>query len=131
MSILPVSFKVRIRKEISERKIEKGEKMRKLSGQKGIVFVTVVVIVLAMTTAALTAISINISQINLSEKEIQRLQADLLTDGALAISHTSSNPNFSYAVSSNHTNYNVSSSLTGAATGPNGTDTRTLNVTYY
>ena len=60
---------------------------RLVKNQKGIVFVTVLMIIIAMMIVTITVISLNIGQVITTEGEVQRLKATELATGLLYYTH--------------------------------------------
>jgi len=58
------------------------EKFKK--NNKGVVFVTVLMIIMVMIILSISILSLNVSQLMTTEKEIRRIQAEVLATGAFA-----------------------------------------------
>ncbi|MBF0531798.1 MAG: hypothetical protein HQL23_01740 [Candidatus Omnitrophica bacterium] len=54
-----------------------------IASEKGMIFVLVIVILMVMIALALTILSLNISQTLIAENEIKRVQAEMISLGAL------------------------------------------------
>ena len=54
---------------------------------EGIVLITVLLIIIVMTIITVSIISMNVSQVKSSEKEIKRLKAETLAQGAFAYTY--------------------------------------------
>lgn len=52
---------------------------------RGIIFVTVLIIIIVSMVMAVSVLSLNISQVKSAEDELKRIQAELLANGGLAI----------------------------------------------
>lgn len=61
---------------------------KQLNNDRGLVFVVIMMVVIVMITLTLSLISINISQVNIAEKEAQRVQSALLGPGVLSLAFT-------------------------------------------
>lgn len=102
------------------------------TNQNGIVFVTVLMIIIVMTVLTVSMISLNVNQSLLSEGEIKRIQAETIALGALAHMFTnlqlggSSSNSITYPVSIGNVTYTVVANLYGS--GLSGTYTQTLNI---
>jgi len=51
--------------------------------KQGIVFITVLIIILVTMVLAISALSLNVSQVKSTENELKYIQAEVLSDGAL------------------------------------------------
>lgn len=54
------------------------------TNQNGVIFITVLMIIIALAAVAVTIISLNVSQISTTEDEVKRIQAEMLSMGAIA-----------------------------------------------
>ncbi len=54
------------------------------SNNRGVVFVTVLIIIIISMVLAVSVLSLNISQVKSSEEELKHIQAKLLSEGILA-----------------------------------------------
>ena len=65
---------------------------RRLKENKhGFIFVTVLMIILVMMVLTISVMSLNVGQVKSTEGEVRRLQAEVLTSGALAQQYASQN----------------------------------------
>ncbi|MCA9400959.1 MAG: hypothetical protein KC713_04990 [Candidatus Omnitrophica bacterium] len=105
------------------------------SNKNGVVFVTVLVIILAMTIVTVSIISLNVNQALLTEKEYRTIQAEVMGYGAFykTVAERYTDKDFK-TYSSSQTLQNITFSVTGAIDdlngGPNGTDVLDVLVTY-
>ena len=103
------------------------------SNQNGIVFITVLSIILVIAILTVGIIQLNLNQAYITEGEIKRIQLEAVAKGALALVYanlasdypTSSNT-ITYNVTIGNQVYNVFAQLAGA--GLTGTNTNTLNI---
>ena len=54
-----------------------------IKSEKGVVFITVLMIIMVMMILAISIISISVGQVMISEKQVKRLQAEMVASGAL------------------------------------------------
>jgi len=102
------------------------------NNEHGIVFVTVLIIIITTMVLAVSALSLNISQIKSTENELRYIQAKTLADGGLVqILSTQfvGNPELtnSYTKVLGNTTFTILSDITAVA-GPAGSDTVELDV---
>lgn len=100
----------------------------------GVVFVTVLVIILATMILAISALSLNISQIKSSEMELKYIQAKTLADGVfvqLLMNQFSAAPGtfIGYTEIIGNTTFTMTSEIFPASSGPSGSSTVQFNAT--
>jgi len=104
------------------------------NNEKGVVFITVLMIILVMAVLTVSILSMNVSQTLLTEGEIQNVQAESLAFGGLARAY-STFAQFNRAVTGNllwwtesvgDRDYNIVANL--AVPSPFGPDIMTLNI---
>lgn len=99
----------------------------------GIIFITVLVIILTTMALAISALSLNISQIKSAENELKYIQARVLADGGLAqIISNQFLPGYSdtipsYTETIGDTIFTIQSDITAGA-GPVGSDSTPLDI---
>jgi Tfp pilus assembly protein PilX len=95
------------------------------SNNRGIVFVTVLIIILIAMILAVSALSLNISQVKNSEDELRYIQAKMLAEGGFAriyinqLSGTPS-PTLLYTETLDNTTFIISSTINTGGVGPTG-----------
>ena len=90
--------------------------LRQLKNKDGVVFVTVLAIIITMMVLAVSIIGMNVSQTTISEREVKRLKAEILTAGALSYAYAnqlSSSPASSIVYNQilDNINYNITIQL--------------------
>ena len=58
--------------------------LRRLNNNDGVVFVTVLAVIITMMVLAVSIIGLNVSQTLVTEREVKRIKAELLAMGALS-----------------------------------------------
>jgi Tfp pilus assembly protein PilX len=107
----------------------------KLNNTGGFVFVTVLTIVIVMMIVAVSILSMNISQTMVTEKEIDRIQAEVLAAGAVSYALTEKNndPNSDSKTITQQIDQNtfsVTTSITNDSSGPFDTQPMKVEVNY-
>ena len=105
------------------------------NNDRGIIFVTVLMIIIVMTVLTVSMISMNVSQTLLTESEVKRIQAEILAMGAIAYTFAnqlSASPSNSLSMSQTIDNvtFNVTADISSTASGPLGTSPINVNVYY-
>ena len=112
--------------------------LRVKEDRSGIVFVTVLVIIIVMMIATVSIISMNVSQVQVTEKEVKRIQAEMMSQGALNLYHaakqmdetTTSLSPWNETMGSTSNPFPVSVVVSGVGTCSNNTDCLTVKVNY-
>ena len=105
------------------------------NNQRGIILITVLLIVIVMMIVTVTVISLNISQVQTSENEVRRLQAEILSMGGMyyttlnQVSNSAGNV-LIYSETLNNTTFLILTNLGIAGPGPMGTAPLNVVVTY-
>ncbi len=102
---------------------------------KGIVFVTVLAMIIVLMVMAISVISINVSQSVNTEGEIKRIEAEVYAMGALAKTFAIQMSNapvneWTDSATMNGVQFTVSSNINSPTAGPNGTSLLNIVVTY-
>ena len=102
--------------------------------EKGVIYITVLMIILVMMILVISVISMNVNEVMLAENEVNRIRAEMLAFGMLAVTFANQASNSASNYISNvyifdGRTYNVTS-VVGPATGPYNTNTLTINVSY-
>ena len=97
------------------------------SNNRGIVFVTVLIIIIVAMVLAVSALSLNVSQVKSTEDELKYIQARMLAEGGFAriyINQISSSPSSSiiYTETLGNTAFNINASIDNAGPGPIGSE---------
>ena len=105
------------------------------NNERGVVFVTVLMIITVMTVLAISVVSMNVNQVMMAESEVRRLQAEILAFGALAYTFTnqaSSSPSnyISYLQTLDGETFNIEAVVGPPNSGIYNTSSLTINVTY-
>jgi type II secretory pathway component PulK len=107
------------------------------NNQRGIVFVTVLIILTIAMVLAISTLSLNVSQVRSSEDEIRYIQAKALAEGGFAriyMDQFSDNPldTLSYTEQIGNTTFTIDASVDRTANGPAGSDSyqATVDVTF-
>ena len=107
------------------------------NNQRGIVFVTVLIIIIISMVLAISALSLNVSQVKSSEGEVRFVQAQALAEGGFAriyMDQLSDTPldRLSYTEQLGNTPFTVDTAVFRTSAGPAGSDSyRTeANVTF-
>ncbi|MBN1869614.1 MAG: pilus assembly PilX N-terminal domain-containing protein [Candidatus Omnitrophica bacterium] len=108
------------------------------NNKQGMIFVTVLIIIVVAMVLAVTILSLNISQVKSSEDEFKHLQAKLLAEGGLAImlinrlSGPPGDGEISYTETLGNTTYTIVSNVDSSSTAPVGYSTNpfTIDVTF-
>lgn len=103
--------------------------------QRGIVFVTVLMVILVAMVLAVSVLSLNISQVVSTEDEVKRLQAQSLALGAIPYFYTnqlssSSGNLMTYTETLGNTMFTVVANLSGPGLGGYQTNALTVNVSF-
>ena len=103
--------------------------------EKGVVFITVLMIIIVMMTLAISVISVNVSQVMVTEGETKRLQAEILAMGALTrafANQMSPSPgnNISYPQTLGNITFNLTANLANCPSCPYSTNSLNIYVTY-
>jgi hypothetical protein len=103
------------------------------NNNNGVVFITVLIIVIVTMILAISALSLNISQIKNTENELKHIQDELLYDGALArflINQFSSSPSNTiiYPETVGNTTFSIVANIEGGS-GPIGSNSIPLDIT--
>ena len=91
---------------------------------RGIIFVTVLIIIIVSMILAISVLSLNISQVKSVENELKSVQAKLLADGGLAImvvnqmSGSPGNGQILFSETSGNTTYDVTATVDGGGASP-------------
>ena len=100
---------------------------------QGVVFITVLILILTAMVLAISALSLNISQIKSTENELKYLQAKVLADGGLArilvdqLSASSANV-ITYTETVGDATFTVTSNIDYSGTGPAGSESVPLDI---
>ena len=99
----------------------------------GIIFVTVLIIIIVAMVLAISVLSFNISQIKSSEYELKHIQARLLSEGGLSqmlISKFSGNSAniITYTETLGNTTFTIIANIDTAGAGPIGSNSVPFNV---
>ena len=102
---------------------------------KGVVFVTVLMIIIVMAVLTVSIISLNVNQSMLTEGEAKRMNAETLALGGLAVmlaNQQSARPKnyITYLNLIDGISYNVQINLAGAGLPGTGTSALNISVTY-
>ena len=105
------------------------------NNERGVVFVTVLMIILVMMVLAISVISLNVSQVMTAENEVRRQQAETLAMGAMAYTFAnqlSSSPSNQFYMIQNldGLSFNVFVNLSNTPSGPLGTSNLDITVSY-
>lgn len=105
------------------------------NNEDGVVFVTVLVLVISMMILAVTIINLQLNQATLSEREIARIRSELVATGALQyyIAHEFSNntvKSFGLSETLNGVLYDIHIDNDDTVAGPNNTNTMTITVDF-
>ena len=103
--------------------------------EKGIVFVTVLLIILVMTIVSLSMISMALNQSMTTESEVKRIQSELLALGILAYTFAeqrlaSPQDNLSFTEPLESASFDITSDITRSGAGPDNTDPLIIDVSY-
>lgn len=107
---------------------------KKIKNNRGLIFVTVLMIIIVMMVLVTSVISMNVSQVQLTEGEIQRIQAETLASGMVSYTFAEqqkispSNP-IRITETLGNIDFDVTSEVT-ATPGPSGTVELDIDVTY-
>jgi len=105
------------------------------NNERGVVFITVTVILMVTMVLALSIVSMNISQTVVTESEVQRVQAEIIAQGAstlIFMNQMTASPGSSFPLwteTYGNTTFTIGGGV-GADTGIDGTDTLDITVTY-
>ena len=105
--------------------------------RKGVVFVTVLIIIIISMVLAISALSINVGQVKSTESEIRHIQARTVAEGGLArlfqsqLSDSPQNEIF-YTEQIGNTTYTINAYVDQSVPGPAGSDSfeAGVNVTF-
>jgi len=105
------------------------------NNERGVVFITVTVILMVTMVLALSIVSMNISQTVVTESEVKRVQAEIIAHGAAArifMNQLTISPGISNSWVETHgnTTFTVTSDRDPSGTGIDGTDVLDIRVTY-
>jgi len=109
--------------------------LRQLAQEDGIVFVTILMIIMIMMTITMGIISLNVSQVQFSEGEVRRLKSEMLAQGLMAyafanqISATAA-PTIAQNRQLDSFVYTTSTTITDNNSGPTGADPLVIQVNY-
>ena len=103
--------------------------------QDGVVFVTVLMVIIVMMVLATSITSMNVSQVKTAESEVQRIQAELLAAGTLALTYTDQQAPtptgvFTYQESLDGITYTMTSTMNTSNSGVFQTDDLNISITY-
>ncbi len=103
----------------------------KIDNEEGVVFVTVLVLVISMMILAVTVVNLQLNQATLSEKEINRVRSEAIATGALMY-YIANGPPPGNALTDmlNGISFNTTITNDGGTPGPNNTNTLTITVDY-
>lgn len=100
---------------------------------RGIIFVTVLIIIMVAMVLAVTVLGINISQVKSSEDELKHIQARILSEGGLAqmlVSKFSGSPVniITYTETLGNTTFTIVANIDSSGAGPIGSNSVPLNI---
>ena len=103
------------------------------NNNRGIIFVTVLIIIMVAMVLAVTVLGINISQIKSSEDELKHIQARILSEGGLArmlVSKFSGAPVnvINYAETLGNTTFTIVANIDSAGASPIGSNSVPLDI---
>jgi len=103
------------------------------NNNQGVVFVTVLIIVIVAMILAISALSLNVSQVKSTENELKYLQAEVLADGGLFQMLTnqfspSAGSSTTYSETVGYTTFNITVDIDGSGSGPAGSESVPLDV---
>jgi len=104
------------------------------NNEHGVVFVTVLIVIITTMVLAISVLSLNISQIKSAENELKYIQAKVLADGALfKILSTqfvgTPQTTDSYPETVGSTTFTIQSDITACGTCPVGSNSVPLDIT--
>ena len=99
------------------------------NNEDGVVFVTVLILVISMMILAVSVVNVQLNQATISEKEIHRVRCETLTQGLL-MNFIANGPSSNTAVTLNGVVYTLTLSLTDDNSGPGGTDPLVIDCDY-
>jgi len=108
---------------------------RQLAKEDGIVFVTILMIIMIMMTVTIGIISLNVSQVQFSESEVRRLKSEMMAHGVMAYVFAnqltaSAAPTLTVSRPLDGITYTVNATVTDNDSGPTGADPLLIQVTY-
>ena len=103
------------------------------NNNRGIIFVTVLIIILIAMVTAISVLSLNISQIKSSENELRYIQAKILAEGGLAqmlINKLSGAPGdiITYSETLGNTTFTIVANIDTTGSGPIGSNSVPFNI---
>lgn len=103
--------------------------------EDGVVIVTVLIILLVMMTLTISMISMNVNQTLVSEDEVRRIQAEVLTIGGLSLLYAnqiSSSPGSQIinSITLDNIVFDINATLTSDGSGPLGTNPINVTVSF-
>ena len=106
------------------------------NNEKGVVFVTVLIIIVISMVLAVNILSMNISQVTSSEEELKMIQAGILKDGVLAQFYVNQFANsaansFTYQETMGNTTFTVlANAILGSAPGQSNATPVSINIVF-
>jgi hypothetical protein len=109
--------------------------LRQLAKNDGIVFVSILMVIMVIMTITIGMISLNVSQVRFSESEVRRVKSELIAHGLMAYVFANQiTPSASAAFTATQAldgiTYNMSVGVPNTNGGPNLSDPLTIQVTY-
>lgn len=103
------------------------------TNEHGIVFVTVLILVIVAMILAMTALSLNLSQVKSTENELKHIQAGLLAEGAFSELFTNQftgtpGTSMSYTEQLGNTTFTITSQIDGSGSGPAGSESVPMTI---
>ena len=103
--------------------------------ENGVIFITVLAIILMMAVLTVSILSINVTQVTSTERAIQDAQSEVLAMGAVSYAfakkmNNSAENYLSYTETLGTTTFNITSNISGAGLPGYDTTGLTVNVTY-
>lgn len=107
----------------------------KKNNEDGVVFVTVLILIISMMILAITVVNLQLNQATISEREIARIRSELVATGALQyyIAHEfapNTTKSFGMGETLNGVLYDVQIDNGNPASGPNETNTLTISIDF-